>query len=204
MQTPSIHSAESENQHWAAFKQGNPVSFSHLYQKYSAGLYNYGSKFSVDKDLIKECIQELFVQLWTNRSSIGNPAHPKNYLYKSFRNLILKRTSQLQRNHDFDETEDYHFNVNLNIEEAIIDGERREKITEQLQSTISRLTPRQREAIFLKFYEQLSYEEIAEVMGITVKATYKIMARSLGFLRDNLSREDLIVLYLLFNMKLLN
>lgn len=158
----------------------------------------------MDKDLIKECIQELFVQLWTKRNSIGIPVHVKNYLYKSFRNLILKKAAQLEKHHDFDEIENYEFNVSLNIEEALIDGERRKEITEQLQLTISGLTARQREAIFLKFYEQLSYEEIAEVMGITVKASYKIMARSLDFLRDNLSKEDLLLLYLMFSLKLFN
>lgn len=52
-------------------------------------------------------------------------------------------------------------------------GKGEKKISEQLQLTISKLTARQKEAIFLRFYEQLSYEEIAEVMGITVKASYK-------------------------------
>lgn len=202
MHTPSLNFGKSEDLHWEAFKKGSATSFSHIYQTYSAGLYNYGSKFSADKDLIKECIQELFVQIWTKRNSISQPAHIKNYLYKSFRNLILKKAGQLQKNHDFDETENYAFNVSLNIEEALIDGEKQKRITEQLQLTISRLTPRQREAIFLKFYEQLSYEEIAAIMGITVKATYKIMARSLDFLRDNLSKEELMVLYLVFHVRL--
>lgn len=204
LQNLYLNFGESENIHWEAFKKGNAASFSHLYEKYSTGLYNYGAKFSNDKDLIKECIQELFVQIWTKRNSIGNPEHVKNYLYKSFRNLILKKTSQLQKNHDFDETEDYEFNVSLNIEDAIIDDERRKKISEQLQLTISKLTARQKEAVFLKFYEQLSYEEIAEVMGITVKASYKIMARSLDFLRGNLSKEDLLVFYLICHLKLLS
>lgn len=204
LQNLRLNPGESENLHWQSFKTGNPASFEYLYQKYSAGLYNYGDKFSGDKDLIKECIQELFVQIWTKRSSIGNPEHIKNYLYKSFRNLILKKTAQLQKNQGFDDLENYGFNVSLNIEEALIDGERRKKISGQLQEAISKLTARQKEAIFLRFYEQLSYEEIAEVMGITVKASYKIMARSLSFLRDNLSKEDLLILYMAFHMKLLN
>lgn len=204
LQNLDPNSGETEKLHWHSFKTGNAASFEHLYQKYSAGLYNYGAKFSGDKDLIKECIQELFVQIWTKRSSIGNPEHIKNYLYKSFRNLILKKTAQLQKNQDFDDIENYGFNVSLNIEDALIDGERREKISGQLQEAISRLTARQKEAIFLRFYEQLSYEEIAEIMGITVKASYKIMARSLSFLRNNLSKEDLLILYMACHMKLLN
>lgn len=204
MQTPYLNLGESEDRHWKAFQAGDTAAFSHLYQRYSAGLYNYGAKFSRDKDLIKDCIQELFVQLWSFRNSIGNPSHIKNYLYKSFRNLILKKVTQLQKNQDFDDEEDYEFNVSLNVEEVLIDDERRKHISEQLQITISGLTARQREAIFLKFYEQLSYEEIAEVMGITVKASYKIMARSLDFLRNKLSKEDLLLLYFVLNLKLIS
>lgn len=204
LQAPNLNIGKSEDWHWKAFKTGDTVAFSHLYQKYSAGLFNYGAKFSIDKDLIKECIQELFVQMWTSRNSIGNPDHIKNYLYKSFRNLILKKISQLQRNNHFEETGDYEFNVSLNIEETIINDERQKQVSEQLQITILKLTARQREAIFLKFYEQLSYEEIAEVMGITVKASYKIMARSLDFLRNNLSKEDLMMLYFFLHIKLMS
>lgn len=204
MQTSNLNSGKSEEWQWIAFKAGDATAFSNIYQNYSAGLYNYGAKFSIDKDLIKECIQELFVQIWTNRNSIGNPDHVKNYLYKSFRNLILKKVAQLRKNHDFDETENYEFNVSLSIEEALIDDEKRKQISDQLQLTISGLTARQREAVFLKFYEQLSYEEIAEVMGITVKASYKLMARSLNFLRDNLSKEDLLLLYFVLNLKLIS
>lgn len=203
MQTPHLNIGESEDWHWKAFKTGDTAAFSFFYQKYSAGLFNYGAKFSVDKDLIKECIQELFIYIWTSRNSIGNPDHIKNYLYKSFRNLILKKVFRLKKNHRFDETEDYEFNVSLNIEEVLIDDEKHKQISEQLQITMLKLTARQREAIFLKFYEQLSYEEIAEVMGITVKGSYKLMARSLDFLRNNLSKEDLMVLYFVFQVKLI-
>jgi RNA polymerase sigma factor (sigma-70 family) len=88
------------------------------------------------------------------------------------------------------------------MEESIIYYENESAIKQELQGTISKLTSRQREAIFLKFYERLSYEEISIVMGISVKSTYKIMARSLGFLRENLSKSDFLLLLFLLNNKL--
>lgn len=195
----------TESIYWQSFKAGNADAFEYLYRNYSSGLYNYGSKFSKDKDLIKECIQDLFVGIWTSRATLGNPEHLKNYLYKSFRHLIFKKAFQLQNFEPFDEASDhYSFQVNLNVEEAMIDGEHRINVSAQLNLAMAKLTARQREAIFLRFYEQLSYEEIAEVMDISVKASYKIMARGLGFLRDNLSKDDLMLLSLLLHLKLLN
>lgn len=204
MQIHNTHNPDNEFLHWKNFKNGNAEAFEYLYETYSAGLYNYGSKFTKDKDLIKECVQDLFVGLWTRRQSVGNPGHIKNYLYKSFRHAIFKKTFQLSKNETYEETENYHFQAVLNIEETIIDNERQLQVSEQLQNALAKLTARQREAIFLKFHEQLSYEEIAEVMGITVKAGYKIMSRSLDYLRNNLSKDDLLLLYMLLHLKLLN
>lgn len=198
-------SEPSEPQYWQSFKASNEGAFEYLYRTYSPGLYNYGSKFSKDKDLIKECIQDLFIGIWTRRTSLGNPEHLKNYLYKSFRHLLFKKTFQLQNFEVYEEErENYSFHVSLNVEEAIIDGEHKLKVTKQLNLAMAKLTSRQREAVFLKFYEQLSYEEIAEVMDISVKASYKIMARALGFLKENLSKDDLMLLSLLLHLKLLN
>lgn len=191
--------------YWQSFKAGNADAFEYLYRNYSSGLYNYGSKFSPDKDLIKECIQDLFVGIWTRRATLGNPEHLKNYLYKSFRHLIFKKAFQLQNFERYDEANDnYAFQVSLNVEEAMIDGEHRINVSAQLNLAMAKLTARQREAVFLRFYEQLSYEEIAEVMDISVKASYKIMARALGFLKENLSKDDLMLLSLLLHLKLLN
>ena len=195
----------TESIYWQSFKAGNADAFEYLYRNYSSGLYNYGSKFSPDKDLIKECIQDLFVGIWTRRAALGNPEHLKNYLYKSFRHLIFKKALQLQNFETYDEANDnYAFQVSLNVEDAIIDGEHSINVSTQLNLAMAKLTARQREAVFLRFYEHLSYEEIAEVMDISVKASYKIMARALGFLKENLSKDDLMLLYMLLHLKLLD
>jgi RNA polymerase sigma factor (sigma-70 family) len=187
---------------WSALKEGKKSAFEHLYQLYSNALYNYGTKFTKDKDLVKESIQELFVQIWTKKENLGNPKDVKNYLFKSFRHLIFKKIAFVQKHIQVEEMEEYFFDATLNMEESIIYYENESAIKQELQGTISKLTSRQREAIFLKFYERLSYEEISIVMGISVKSTYKIMARSLGFLRENLSKSDFLLLLFLLNNKL--
>jgi RNA polymerase sigma factor (sigma-70 family) len=194
----------SDSQHWGSMKSGDPAALELLYNRYAGALYNYGSKFTVDKDLIKECIQELFVNLWIRRDFISFPSDVKNYLFKSFRLAIFKKAAVKGKNDEYLDTESYPFSVTLNIEDDLIAGEENAALKSRLLNTIATLTDRQKEAIFLKFYENLSYEEIADVMGITVKATYKLMARSLNFLRDNLSKDDLMLVFLLLQLKLYN
>lgn len=193
----------SAKQHWLLLKNGSADGLESLYMLYSNSLYNYGSKFSLDKDLIKECIQELFVNIWTRRDFISNPADVKNYLFKSFRLSVFKKISLLQKHKEYVETEDYPFSITLSIEDIIVEGEKKEELRKRLEPALQKLTDRQKEAVFLKFYENLSYDEIAGVMGISVKATYKLMARSMGFLRENLSKDEFLILLSLFYMKLL-
>ncbi|MBB5621721.1 RNA polymerase sigma factor (sigma-70 family) [Pedobacter cryoconitis] len=195
------HSA-SAKQHWLLLKNGNAAALESLYKLYANSLYNYGSKFSLDKDLIKECIQELFVNIWTRRDFISNPADVKNYLFKSFRLSVFKKISLLQKHQEYVETEDYPFSITLSMEDIIVEGEKKEELKKRLEPALQKLTDRQKEAVFLKFYENLSYDEIAGVMGISVKATYKLMARSMEFLRENLSKDEFFILLSLFYMKL--
>jgi len=192
----------SSKAHWLSLKNGDADALQKLYTLYSNSLYNYGSKFTPDKDLIKECIQELFVNLWTRRTFIGNPADVKNYLFKAFRLSVFKKAALLKKHQVYQEAENYPFHITLSAEDELITGEKNEELTKRIEAALGQLTDRQKEAVFLKFYENLSYDEIAVIMDISVKATYKLMARSLGFLRENLSKDDLLLLITLFYIKI--
>ncbi|SDE95203.1 RNA polymerase sigma factor, sigma-70 family [Mucilaginibacter pineti] len=173
-----------------------------LYKLYSNSLYNYGSKFTNDQDLIKECIQELFVTLWTRRAHLSEPANVRNYLFKAFRLSLFKKGNMIQKQVRYEEAEHYAFHASITIEDEIIIGEDNAALQSRLQATLEQLTARQREAIFLKFYEGLNYEEIAEVMDISVKGAYKVMGRAIDALRDKLDHNDFLILLALFSSKL--
>ncbi|MCO4292448.1 sigma-70 family RNA polymerase sigma factor [Solitalea sp. MAHUQ-68] len=189
---------EFDDQHiWTSFKNGDENSFELLFRKFVNPLYNYGSKFTSDKDLIKECIQELYVTLWTRKEFLGDPASLKNYLYKSFRTTIYKRLNNNSKNVSLEESEEYPFHVDYGIDHDLIKSENKQHLTRELEKAMAALTDRQREAIFLKFYEGLSYEEIAAIMDITVKGTYKLMARALAELKTALPPQVKMFLHLL-------
>lgn len=198
-----FHSDETSSVlYWSALKKGNESALETLYKLYADSLYSYGSKFTIDKDLIKECMQELFINIWGKRAGLSDPQNIKNYLFKSFRHLIFKKLSSRQKYIGYEEIEDYVFEASISIEEVIIQEESIEDIKNLLQTTLSRLTPRQKEAVFLKFYENLSYEEISVIMDISIKATYKIMNRSLVFLRENVSKSDFLIILSVIEVKL--
>jgi RNA polymerase sigma factor (sigma-70 family) len=174
-----------ETKNWNAFRAGDRNSFSLIYEKYFNGLYNYGNKFSKDSEFVEDCIQDLFVKLWQNRENISETPSVKNYLYKSLRNTIFSRLNKVE-NLDIDDDliNELDFNLEISPETYMIENEHSQQMKYKLDKALDNLTNRQREAVFLRFFEELTYEEVANLMKITVKALYKIIARALENLRE--------------------
>lgn len=161
--------------------QWDTASYSETYIFYYKKLYNYGRKLTDNTALIEDAIQAIFIILWKDREKLTGIYSPHSYIFCSFRNYIFKEKKKLQKTIFQKEEEEFA------VDNIIIDQEATDELSKRLQKALTSLTPRQREAIFLRFYEALSYEEVSQVMGISVKATYKLMARSLLKLNELLN-----------------
>lgn len=98
---------------------------------------------------------------------------------------------------------DFTAEPEFNAENLIIRSETDATLREKLESALKTLPSRQREALFLRFYEGLTYEQIAEVMQISVNSTYKFVSKAILKLRDIMGLPAGAVLLLLSRMKLL-
>ena len=81
---------------WNEFRGGNHVAFTHIYQNYVSLLYNYSTSITQDRELIKDCLHDLFVELWKNHKNLGETTSIRYYLMASIKRklvLILKRHS---------------------------------------------------------------------------------------------------------------
>lgn len=197
-----VQVGDGHEDYWKAMKVGDGKALEKLYQQFANPLYNYGSKFTTDNEQVRECIQSLFVTLWISRANLGVPANIKNYLFKAIRLAIFKNAKVANAQDSFDQNGQYNFLATLSIEDKIIIEEDRFELQQRLQSGLDQLSPRQREAIFLRFYEGMDYVEIAEVMDISTKGTYKLMARAINVLRDKLDKGDFSMLFLMLGCKL--
>ena len=179
-----------EIQLWAAFKMGSETAYARIYQTYFLRLYNYGKKFTTDTSLVEDCIQQLFVELWQNKQNLGNTASVKNYLYKSFRRKILRKIHQTRRILFMQHAaENYPFNISLSCENDIIREEIQENQKHLLGEGLKLLSEKQKEAIFLKFYDRLSYEEICRVMDLDTKAVYDLIYKGTQKLKKHLKQK---------------
>lgn len=192
---------DSDLQIWQLFQVGHEASFKVLFERYNQSLYNYGFKFTQDNAVIEDSIQELFVKLWSNKENLNTEVSVKNYLYKSFRRILIKNIEQnIKRAHVTNSAiEHLPFTIELPHDVSMIRKERVLEIKDKLDQALSNMTDRQREIIHLRFFEELTYAEIASIMGLSTKDTYKLYYRALDNLKKHFGKFGILVLLHLIN-----
>lgn len=184
---------------WNSFKKGDWEAYTRLYHAYYRLLNNYGYKFTKDVNLIEDSVHDLFVTLWTNRNNLGNPISVKNYLYKSIRNILLRKLKTASRIFHLDEDgESVPFVVSY--DHQLISNEDEKRLQQTINDVLNKLPSRQQEIIFLRFYEGLSYDEIADIMGIHVSSAYKLLYKALESLQQSLTCTGIGILTILLNI----
>lgn len=168
---------------WTSFKKGNKVAYATIYQLYYPRLYTYGCSFTHDVHLVEDCIQEIFISFWMNREKLDNVTVMQSYLFVSFRNRLIKILQQQAARISWLTGHEQFFELDVCADQVLINTEHIYEQQIQLGKAVQQLSHRQKEAVFLKFYQNLSYEEIAGVLGISTKATYKLVARAIAELR---------------------
>lgn len=156
-----------------------------LMRLYYPSLFNYASRFSQDDGLIKDCIQEVFISFWQRRETASTILSPKFYLLRATKNKVLKalhRKSQQARSTSFEE--EYHFFYEFSIERIIIEKQISEANALRLQKTLSLLSKRQKEIIYLKYYQFLDNGQIAELMSINRQSVYNLLHDTIQKLKD--------------------
>ncbi|AGA79994.1 RNA polymerase sigma factor [Echinicola vietnamensis] len=171
---------------WASFNKGNESTFSFLYKNYAADLFAFGYQFCGDAHLVEDCIQNLFIYLRKRRGSLGEVHSIKSYLFKCIRCEITKRLKERGLLRDADEILHHKaFALSLSPETILIESEHREQQQKRINHALSQLTLRQRQALLLLYEEEMTYSQIAEVMGFTeVKSARKLVYRALSSLKE--------------------
>lgn len=184
----------SDGELWRAFKSGEEEAFVYIYNQYFTVLVNYCYQFTQDKELIKDCVQDLFIFLRSKRETVSHIDHIKLYLLKSCRNRILSYIKKQQKHEHifFLHSDNQYFMPVASPEENLIRAQAREHLTYRMQDAIKKLSEKEREVIYYYYFENLSYADIAELMGYEhVKSVRSLLYKALAKLKN---------LYLIFLM----
>lgn len=169
---------------WDAYRQGDKQALGTLVERYYRVLRRYGLKFMIDEATVEDCIQELFLQLWQNRLHINATCSVKHYLLKSLRHHILQylRTEKQFAGQEIDW--DCAVPVEENIESLMIREEVARFQVNELKRQLLTLPAREREALYLRYYENLSVPEIAEMMHVNRQSVSNFLQKALSKLRS--------------------
>jgi len=180
---------------WSNLKGGDKKALSFFYTKYFNSLYNYGTRITKDRCLTEDSIQDLFMELWNQREGISDVTHVKSYLFKSLRRKIIYKLSILAR---LPLSEIDAFEITLSHKSHYLSQQINSDIRDKIIQLINTLTAKQKEAIFLIYYEELSYEEAALIMELKVKTVYNLIHLAISRLRQNKEKLSLPLFNLLF------
>jgi RNA polymerase sigma factor (sigma-70 family) len=166
-------------------KAGSEEDFSLLYRHFAPIMLRYGNKISSDRELVGDCLQQVFYTLWKRRATLGNPVNVRHYLLKALRNEIIKKNNRDGRHESL--PENYHFEQEDSCEQVLIQLQTTELTRQRIAQLLARLPPRQREVIFLKYYANLKYDEISAIMDIEQESVYKITYKAIARLQQLLA-----------------
>jgi RNA polymerase sigma factor (sigma-70 family) len=172
---------------WQSFKEGDSDSFKTIYFKYFHNLYEYGMRICGDKEVVKDTIHDLFVKLWNNKSNLGNVTALRAYLLVALRSTLYNNLQKISHKAVVEISENTPFEIVFSVESDYIKKESAFFDNQKLKDALNLLTPRQKEVIYLRYFEEMEYSEIAEIMNITIKGVYKLTARALETLRQILN-----------------
>ncbi len=190
----------SDKELWIDFISGKKDAFKTIYEKYFPELFKYGCYFSDDEDLVKDCIQDLFVNLYNYRLKLKLTDKIRPYLIASFkRNIFNKLRSESEEKKRQLRIDSLSFDYSFPEDTAENDDN---KIA-LLQNAMNELTARQREAIYLKYVTGLSYEELSAVMNLSYQGSRNLICHAMEKLRKVISNKALFLLSIICKVPLL-
>lgn len=170
---------------WKEACEGNQKSYAELHSYLFTCLFDYARKMVKDEDVAHDLVQELFVKLWLKRSVIGEIQNVKAYVFTSIRcmginylkSLKLRESKVLNM-----EISEFEFSA----EEQITIRETDLILQAKMRVAIEKLPGRQREMIYLRYFEELDYKQIVEVTGLKYQSVINHIYRAVQLLRDEL------------------
>ena len=175
---------------------GDAEALSVLFEVYYDPLYYYGLKLTGDEELVKDCIQNLFQKLWRRREGLRALQVVKAYLFKALRRHLGDETKLLRQHRHLLPAYTDSFEVTYSHEEFLIAQQGDAEQSARLLAALNQLSKRQREALYLKFYDGFSYERIAEVMSLNTQSVRNLVFNALQTLRKVMVLALMLVLML--------
>jgi RNA polymerase sigma factor (sigma-70 family) len=176
----------NQNDCWNRLKAGDPDALGYLYDTYADKLFISALRMTEDRELAKDSLQEVFIEIWNYRKTLGVIEHSQSYLLKVLRSILLKKLrKETYLSHVL--TTDELLSTEKNREEMIISSDTETEDKNRLKRAFSILTKRQKLILELRYYHGLTYDQIAEKLGMNYQSVNNLAFRTIRRLRTSMS-----------------
>uniref|UniRef100_UPI0032163AC9 RNA polymerase sigma factor n=1 Tax=uncultured Draconibacterium sp. TaxID=1573823 RepID=UPI0032163AC9 len=182
---------------WKEFKNGNQLAFASIYNRYVDQLFKYATKLTSNRELVKDCIQEVFYDLYVRRLSLSNASNLKFYLLKSLKHTIFRKEQRERNILKLNKKIVPDFIVEYSFERELIETEIEEEKKQLVNDILKELSANQKEILYLRFMQELTYSEIAIITNISAESAKKQVYRTVKKIRQSLGDNSNLI-FLLF------
>lgn len=171
---------------WKRLKEGEKSALEQIYRTYAAQLLKYGGKFTRNDQLVEDCVQDLFIELWRNREGLSMTDSIQPYLLLSLRRKIIRQLDKSKKMVSDTEPTDTDFEAEISIDHVLIEEEISSERAAQLKAAMNNLSKRQKEVIYLKYITGLDYEDISDIMSLNYQSARNLVSSALRALKKQM------------------
>jgi RNA polymerase sigma factor (sigma-70 family) len=168
---------------WDRLKKGDPAALGELYDAYVDRLFLVASGFTDQRELAKDALQEVFIEVWHYRETLGDIQYPLAYLTKVLRSILIKKLKKESPKRLYP-VEEALLSQESNREDSLINADADHEIALRLNQAMAQLTSRQKLILRLHYYDGLSYEQIAEKLSMNYQSVNNLAFRTIRHLRS--------------------
>lgn len=176
---------------WTGLLQGDESLFYRLYNTLYTGVLAYGLKFSPDRELVKDAINQTFLYLWQKHASLPDAQSPQAYILTAFKRRLISMLESRQGIPSSSEwPETWNEPAETSHEQVLVHQDDTYRLQEAVSAAIASLPPRKQQLIRLKYLEGLSYREIAVRTRLSERTIYNKLHEAVKTLRTQLADTD--------------
>ena len=177
---------------WKRFLEGDSSAYTQIYNRTVQDLFRFGLLYTSDKELIKDCIHDVFVKIHMNRAKLAPTDNIAAYLTVALKNTLFNALKKTTDSLSFDEIGEREETVDESPstpETIYINNEQEKQVQATVHTMMSVLTDRQREIIYYRYIKEMSIDEISKVTDMNNQSVSNSIQRALGRIRDLFKRK---------------
>ena len=173
---------DNESLLWDKFLSGDDDAYACIYRRYVQTLFSNALQFTTDRELIKDCIQDVFEKLHRNRHKLKPSDNVRVYLYVILKNSLINALKK-ERTYLYYiggiESPSYEI-----VSDKLEEKEEKKKAQVKIQQIFDLLTPKQKEIIYYRYIRELDIKDIASITGMNYQSVQNVVQRSIKKIRE--------------------